>query len=74
MTIVRNIASIYDEQFRLGLSHNPSASWAEIDSELWLIYMYGSVATAGNQSQVANKQLRCYSFNYNGQCFRQGYM
>jgi hypothetical protein len=24
----------YDEQFRLGLSHNPSASWAEIDSVL----------------------------------------
>ena len=34
----------YDEQFRFRLSLDPMASWATIDSELWLIYMYGHIS------------------------------
>ena len=59
----------YDEKFRLRLSLDPMASWETIDSELWLIYMYGHM---GNQPNAMGKVLRCYSFNYNGQCLRQG--
>jgi hypothetical protein len=31
--------------------------------------MYGHM---GNQPNAMGKVLRCYSFNYNGQCLRQG--
>lgn len=61
--------SAYDEQSRLRLSLDPMASWATIDSEQWLIFMYGHM---GNQPNVMDKVLRCYSFYYNGQCLRQG--
>ena len=59
----------YGEQCRLRLSLDPMASWATIDSELWLIYMHGHM---DNQPNAMGKVLRCYSFNYNGQCLRPG--
>ena len=34
---------LYDEQFRLRRAINPASSWATIDSELWLLYMHGSL-------------------------------
>ncbi|CAG2243366.1 unnamed protein product [Mytilus edulis] len=30
----------YDEQFRLRMSQDPAGSWAVVDPELWLLYMY----------------------------------
>lgn len=58
----------YDEQFRLRLATNPTLSWANIDQELWLLYMHGN---GGNQPTGINKVLRCYAYNYNGQCVNQ---
>ena len=62
----------YDEQFRLRASQNPLISWAEIDSELWLIYMYGSVGIPPTPVNNNNnsKVYKCYAYNFDGQCSR----
>lgn len=36
----------YDEQFRLRQARNPSGSWANVDMELWLLYMTEKGITA----------------------------
>lgn len=64
----------YDEQYRLRKALNPLSSWAEVDVELWLIYMSGHVESSPRNAFTANysqnKKLRCYSYNYDGQCFK----
>ena len=62
----------YDDQFRLKKAFNPSSSWAEVDYELWLIYM---TPQSTNQMSLqttsynnAGNSLRCYNFNYKGSC------
>jgi len=66
----------YDEQFRLRKFQNPSSSWADIDTELWLLYMQvpgNTFPIHGNApnpkySQNAGGLLKCYAFNYQGSC------
>lgn len=68
----------YDEQYRLRKSINPSSSWADVDMELWLLYMNGNSSTYFFNSQHATKfqnslhsNLKCYPFNYSNKCTRQ---
>lgn len=61
---------LYDEQFRLRQSHDPSNSWAVIDAELWLIYMNSSL-TPSTGTGLVNRVQKCYAYNYNGVCGRQ---
>ncbi|XP_056022019.1 uncharacterized protein LOC130054933 [Ostrea edulis] len=56
----------YDIQFRLKKERNPGMSFAVVDQELWLLYMYSPPAVQGLMSQAT--PLRCYEFNYKGQC------
>ena len=60
---------LYDEQFRLRMSQDPANSWAVVDQELWLFYMF-SPPTVGGPSVVTGGY-KCYSFNYHGRCFNQ---
>ena len=55
----------YDEQFRLRKSQDPSSSWALIDQELWLLYLY-STPTVSNSPVV--RGYKCYTYNYQGNC------
>lgn len=60
----------YDIQFRLKKECNPSMSFAIVDQELWLLYMYNSAPSP--QHLVNQPQpLKCYNFNYRGACSRQ---
>ncbi|CAC5402846.1 unnamed protein product [Mytilus coruscus] len=57
----------YDEQFRLKISQNPTASWADIDLELWLMY----ISQNNNATESTVRSIyKCYAFNYNGSCTR----
>lgn len=66
----------YDEQFRLRKVQNPSSSWSEVDSELWLFYMQGNNSTnelaMTNNTSLNRNNLKCYAFNYVGSCYKQG--
>lgn len=46
------------------MAQNPNASWAEIDLELWLLFI--------NQTQSGTFQapFKCYDYNYRGLCRR----
>jgi len=59
---------LYDEQFRLRKAQNPTSSWANIDTELWLLYMHGAMSPVLPTISKVNK---CYGFNYNGVCGKQ---
>lgn len=54
---------IYDEQFRLRKSQDPASSWAVIDQELWLLFMYSEQSV----NPVVGSY-KCYAFNYRGNC------
>lgn len=75
ITIIRNAASefpqsrwlLYDQQFRLRLSRNPTRSWANIDGELWLRF----IATAASNPVYNfknNARYACFDYNYKGIC------
>lgn len=79
MTIIRNVADeipssrwiMYDQQFRLRVSRNPSRVWSSIDGELWLRFISTPVARI-NQTPRANiPEACCYDFNYKGFCRRK---
>lgn len=59
----------YDEQFRLKVALDPSKSWALVDTELWVMYIVGgqhsSLVSGGNNGN------KCYSFNFQGFCFKK---
>ena len=58
---------LYDEQYRLRKAQEPSSSWANVDTELWLFY---AAVNVGNTLQE-NKNvgfLKCYTYNYQGNC------
>lgn len=60
---------LYDEQYRLRKAQEPSSSWANVDTKLWLFVMQPSV-NIGNTLQE-NKNvgfLKCYAYNYQGNC------
>ena len=40
----------YNEQFRLKITGNPSASWGEIDLEFWLISVYNNTQAGVQQN------------------------
>ncbi|ESP03456.1 hypothetical protein LOTGIDRAFT_171395 [Lottia gigantea] len=48
----------YDEQFRLKRAFNLDMSWSDVDSELWLLYMYSpnqySLSRSVNNSNAVN--------------------
>ncbi|KAK3102702.1 hypothetical protein FSP39_013266 [Pinctada imbricata] len=56
----------YDEQFRLRQSFEQSASWENIDSKLWLMYMSGNSHT--NTPQTQTTKGKCFAFNFQGSC------
>jgi len=60
---------LYDEQFRLRMSQDPSNSWAVVDPDLLLLYMFSPPAVGG--SSVVTDGHKCYSFNYHGNCLNQ---
>lgn len=64
----------YDIQFRLKKETNPSMSWAIVDQELWLLYMYSSNLSISRSkystSLTPNSSMKCYDFNYKTLCSR----
>ncbi|XP_062582026.1 uncharacterized protein LOC134243814 [Saccostrea cucullata] len=56
----------YDIQFRLKKEANPSLSFAVVDQELWLLYMYNPPSTQTSSHQAPLQ--KCYEFNYKGIC------
>ncbi|XP_061168906.1 uncharacterized protein LOC133178174 [Saccostrea echinata] len=60
----------YDIQFRLKKECNPSMSFASVDQELWLLYMYNN-ALHRQPAIQPSQPLKCYDFNYKGYCSRQ---
>lgn len=61
----------YDEQYRLKKAANPTSSWADVDMELWLMFINNSNWTISTQQNIAYSNLKCYSFNYSNRCYRQ---
>ncbi|XP_071156026.1 uncharacterized protein [Mytilus edulis] len=59
----------YDEQFRLRMSQDPAGSWAVVDPELWLLYMYPP--SSNSNAPVSTGRFKCYAFNYQGNCVNQ---
>jgi hypothetical protein len=59
----------YDEQFRLRKLQDPTSSWALIDQELWLLYLYSNPSNP-NVSSLGSGY-KCYPFNYQGNCTTQ---
>jgi hypothetical protein len=55
----------YDEQFRLKMAENLNVNWADVDVELWLIYINPHNV---NERFTSNMIYKCYAFNYNGVC------
>ncbi len=62
----------YDEQFRVKKTRNPSGSWGEIDSELWLLYIHvtQNQSNTSTSNSRSDRVLKCYDFNYKGICHR----
>jgi len=58
----------YDEQFRLKIAGNPSASWGEIDLEFWLIYVNNNTQVGVQLNTGSQPIHKCYAFNYGGSC------
>lgn len=57
----------YDTQYRLRKEQDPSSSWGEVDSELWLMYM--TPGSAHNTSNAPKPAVgKCYNFNFKGSC------
>ena len=61
----------YDEQYRLRKAQDPSSSWATIDQELWLLYLYS--APGGSNVQPSSSSHKCYNYNYQGSCTKLYY-
>lgn len=61
--------SSYDEQFRMKKAQSRDMSWAEVDQELWLLFMCRPKPIV--QNETANTQRRCYDFNFKGTCLRK---
>ena len=58
----------YDKQFKLNIADNLNANWADVDVELWLLYINPHNV---NESFTSNMIYKCYAFNYNGVCSKQ---
>lgn len=60
----------YDQQFRLKMAMNPTKSWGEVDSELWLMFVLPTVKTLPAAQTYQSQSKKCYDYNYQGSCFR----
>ena len=62
----------YDQQFRLKMEKDPTRSWAEVDSELWLLFILPNIRnlTAATPHQSQNQIGKCYSYNFQGSCYK----
>lgn len=61
----------YDEQYRLRKNTNPESSWAQIDYELWLLYMNDRFPGSQSRYQgIGNPRSSGKCFNNKGSCFR----
>ena len=58
----------YDEQFRLRMANNPTNSWANINSELWLLSLHSG--TSNSNSPSGSGIYKCYDYNYTGSCVK----
>ena len=54
----------YDVQYRLRKAMNPSTSWGEVDTELWLLYMSPRVSKPPTITSGA----KCFDYNNKGLC------
>ena len=50
----------YDEQFRLKMAEHPNVNWADVDVELWLLYINPHNV---NERFTSNIIYKCYVFN-----------
>ncbi|XP_064594360.1 LOW QUALITY PROTEIN: uncharacterized protein LOC135461281 [Liolophura sinensis] len=62
----------YDVQYRLRKGDNPSASWGEVDTELWLLYMGSNNhgRAVSHTYKQGRSQGTCYDYNFKGTCFK----
>ncbi|XP_062588298.1 uncharacterized protein LOC134249974 [Saccostrea cucullata] len=56
----------YDIQFRLRKGQNPNISFANVDQELWLLYMQPPATP--NNYYTKDQGNKCYDFNFRGSC------
>ena len=59
----------YDEQFRFRVGMNPNKDWSVMDGELRMLYMQQPVKQ--NISKNTKAGMKCYDFNYKGDCQRR---
>ena len=77
MSVIRYVAHekpysnwlLYDQQFRLRISRNPSRSWSTIDGDLWLRFILSANSAAVKPEQQKSK-FHCYDYNYKGRCLK----
>ena len=63
--------TIYDEQFSLYKSQDPTSRWDIVDAELWLLYIsnrQGPSQTSTMKTFPQYSTLKCYADNCNGRC------
>ena len=82
ISIIRNVAEenptcrwlVYDQQFRLRISRNPTRTWNSIDGELWLRFIATSVGRSTSiPPQRTTILFYCYDYNYKGSCSKLNY-
>jgi hypothetical protein len=55
---------MYDQQFRLRKSLNPTRPWSQVDGVLWLRFVAKGASGIQNVNSYNNPQQRkCYDFN-----------
>jgi hypothetical protein len=63
---------MYDQQFRLRMSLNPTNSWSQIDGTLWLRFIAKGASGLQNSTLSNNgSQSPCYDYNFKKGCFRR---
>ena len=56
---------MYDQQFRLRKSLNPTRPWSQVDGVLWLRFIAKGASGIQNVNSYNNPQQRkCYDFNF----------
>ena len=62
---------MYDQQFRVHKSLNPTRPWSQVDGVLWLRFIAKGASGIQNVNSYSNPQQRkCYDFNFKRGCFR----
>jgi hypothetical protein len=56
---------MYDQQFRLRKSLNPTRPWSQVDGVLWLRFVAKGASGIQNVNSYNNPQQgKCYDFNF----------